>query len=218
MTKQTPRGGGLTRGIEEKHHIGEEVRKLREERGWKQAQLAVYADLSHSALSQIESGQRNPNFDSVVRLADALGVEVVDLVARAYPPKADALQGSEQGTQDTLGGWISYARTRTQAWRVAGADEDSPFFKDWQTAAAFDAYVSEEASQLMHVLDVELFEAVVPKDQPLTAEETEYMEMLQDAVSDIMAASLVVTRRSNALVASMATAMRDTKKISKARR
>jgi transcriptional regulator with XRE-family HTH domain len=59
--------------------VGAEIRRLREERGWTGAQLAVYAGMAPSAVSQIETGRRSPNTGSLAKIAKALEVEVVDL-------------------------------------------------------------------------------------------------------------------------------------------
>lgn len=59
--------------------VGEEVRRRREELGLTGAQLAQRASMAPSAVSQIETGKRSPSSNSVVKLAEALGVEVGDL-------------------------------------------------------------------------------------------------------------------------------------------
>jgi transcriptional regulator with XRE-family HTH domain len=59
--------------------VGAEIRRLREGRGWTGAQLAVYAGMAPSAVSQIETGRRSPNTGSLAKIAKALEVEVVDL-------------------------------------------------------------------------------------------------------------------------------------------
>jgi transcriptional regulator with XRE-family HTH domain len=66
--------------------IGEEVRRRREALGLTGAQLAARAGLAPSAVSQIETGRRNPNSASVIKLADGLGVEVGDLFPKAQSP------------------------------------------------------------------------------------------------------------------------------------
>jgi transcriptional regulator with XRE-family HTH domain len=59
--------------------VGAQIRRLRKAKGWTVAQLAVYADMSPSAVSQIETGRRSPTAASMLKLAEALGVEVRDL-------------------------------------------------------------------------------------------------------------------------------------------
>jgi transcriptional regulator with XRE-family HTH domain len=66
--------------------VGTEIRRLREERGWTGAQLAVYAGMAPSAVSQIETGRRSPNTGSLAKIAKALGVEVVDLFPKGQAP------------------------------------------------------------------------------------------------------------------------------------
>lgn len=54
---------------------GDVVRRLREERGWTQAQLAQRAGLDQSQVSKIEGGAREgATFETVGKIADALGV------------------------------------------------------------------------------------------------------------------------------------------------
>ena len=66
--------------------IGDEVRRRREGLDLTGAQLAARAGMAPSAVSQIETGKRTPSSASVIKLAEALGVEVGDL----YPKKAQA--------------------------------------------------------------------------------------------------------------------------------
>ena len=68
------------------HEIGQKIRRLREERAWNQAQLAVAAGIGVSAVSLIETGKRNPSATTLAKMADALGVEVADF----FPKKAQA--------------------------------------------------------------------------------------------------------------------------------
>jgi transcriptional regulator with XRE-family HTH domain len=58
--------------------VGAQIRRLRKAKGWTVAQLAVYAGMSPSAVSQIETGHRSPTAGSMSKLAEALGVEVRD--------------------------------------------------------------------------------------------------------------------------------------------
>jgi len=74
--------------------IGEEVRRRREELGLTGAQLAVKAGMAPSAISQIETGKRNPSSTSVMKLAAALSVEVGEL----YPKGARQLSLEEMPT------------------------------------------------------------------------------------------------------------------------
>jgi transcriptional regulator with XRE-family HTH domain len=66
--------------------VGHEVKRLREERGWSQAKLAVEADMSVSGVSMIENGQRNLTTTTLAKLANAFSVEMADLFPKGQLP------------------------------------------------------------------------------------------------------------------------------------
>src|SRR5215207_5074673 len=79
-------------------HVGQEVRRLREERELNQAQLAVLIGTGPAAISRIENGRQSPNSTTLEKLAKALEVEISDL----FPKKAQAplqLELEEQAGQ-----------------------------------------------------------------------------------------------------------------------
>ncbi len=59
--------------------IGEHIKSMRKQRGLKQSDLAELANMSQSAISYIESGEKSPNIDSVILIANALEVTVAEL-------------------------------------------------------------------------------------------------------------------------------------------
>jgi transcriptional regulator with XRE-family HTH domain len=59
--------------------IGHNIRRLRDEKGWNQTELGFRAGASPSIISLIENGKRNPSTATLAKIAEALGVEVVDL-------------------------------------------------------------------------------------------------------------------------------------------
>ncbi len=61
-------------------NIGINVRRNRENLGLTQTQLSDRTKLSQSLLSQIESGESVPSLKSLGKLAEALGVEVTELI------------------------------------------------------------------------------------------------------------------------------------------
>ena len=71
--------------------IGQEIRRLREEKEWTQTQLAYHADTAPSSISLIESGRREPNVGTLRKLAQALDVELVELLGEPARKKARAL-------------------------------------------------------------------------------------------------------------------------------
>lgn len=63
------------------HRIGERVRGAREDRGWSLVELAKRAGMHRPNLHRLETGKHLPSLDTLERVAAALGVRVVDLVA-----------------------------------------------------------------------------------------------------------------------------------------
>ncbi len=101
--------------------VGQEIKRLREARGWIQAKLAVEAGMAPSAVNQIENGKRSPSASSLNKLAGALGVEVADLF-----PKAETQLWSEEPSERD-GQWSQVFKDWLQehnARRVLMADEE----------------------------------------------------------------------------------------------
>jgi transcriptional regulator with XRE-family HTH domain len=65
--------------------VGQKVCEIRRERGWIQQELASAVPATVQWISHVERGLQNLNLASMVRLANALGVPVVELL---MPPKA----------------------------------------------------------------------------------------------------------------------------------
>jgi len=63
--------------------LAENVRSLRDLRKLTQADLGARAGIAAASISHFETGQRTPSLDSIVKLADALGVSIDVLVGRA---------------------------------------------------------------------------------------------------------------------------------------
>jgi transcriptional regulator with XRE-family HTH domain len=62
--------------------FSDRIRKIREERGLSQSELAEKAGLQTSAISHFETGRRAPSFDNLKRLADALSTPIDALLER----------------------------------------------------------------------------------------------------------------------------------------
>lgn len=61
--------------------VGREIKRLRKLREWTLEQLASASSVSAGLLSQVERGQGNPSFNTLVQVAHALGIPVARLVA-----------------------------------------------------------------------------------------------------------------------------------------
>jgi len=60
--------------------LGQNLRRLRTEKGLSQEQFAFRADIHRTYISDIERGARNPTITVVQKLADALGVKTANLL------------------------------------------------------------------------------------------------------------------------------------------
>ncbi|MEZ4226682.1 MAG: helix-turn-helix transcriptional regulator [Polyangiaceae bacterium] len=79
--------------------VAERIRKARWRLGWTQADAAFRVGLTFRYFAEVERGRRNPSLDTLLAIARALKVKVVDLVdvepgarvdlekLRANPPK-----------------------------------------------------------------------------------------------------------------------------------
>jgi transcriptional regulator with XRE-family HTH domain len=61
--------------------FGTTLRRLREEAGLTQEDVADRADVHWTYLSQIENGKRTPGLENIVHLAKAIGVTPAELLA-----------------------------------------------------------------------------------------------------------------------------------------
>jgi len=59
--------------------FGEKIRKIRTERGLSQEKLALLAGLHRTYIGAIERGERNVSFKNIVKIANALEVNLEDL-------------------------------------------------------------------------------------------------------------------------------------------
>ncbi len=57
--------------------FGKVIRSLRQGRGWTQDDLAAEMGVDAAFISRIERGRKVPSLETILRLADALDVQVV---------------------------------------------------------------------------------------------------------------------------------------------
>jgi len=65
--------------------VGAYIRSRRLALGLTQAQLAVLAGVSEAEISRLEAGHRRPNFETGIRLAQALGLSAEELYRQFAP-------------------------------------------------------------------------------------------------------------------------------------
>lgn len=76
--------GALTSPQEPEHPvIGETIRTLRRDAGLTQEELALAVRINISEISRLETGKRNPKWETMKRLAKGLGVPLWHMVALA---------------------------------------------------------------------------------------------------------------------------------------
>jgi len=67
-------------------HLGGNVQRLRQKRGWTQEHLAEVTDLDLSYTQRVERGEVNATLGTVATFADALGVSPSALLRPGKPP------------------------------------------------------------------------------------------------------------------------------------
>lgn len=71
------------RALDPRRLLGERIKELRAERGLTQEEAADRIGVFRTYMSRMESGQANPTLTMLHQIADALGVEVVELLKAA---------------------------------------------------------------------------------------------------------------------------------------
>jgi len=59
--------------------LGRRIRSLRNAKNWTQQELGHQADVNYKFLGEIERGQQNPSFETLMKIADALAVDLMEL-------------------------------------------------------------------------------------------------------------------------------------------
>ncbi len=101
-------------------NIARRITELREEQGFSMRKLAERSGVSQSFISSIESGQKQPTLDSLVKLADGLGITLIELLggepaAKSLPPNLqDLLANARQLTPTQLESLNQFVRSMLQ--------------------------------------------------------------------------------------------------------
>ena len=95
--------------------VGERLRRLRKERGWKLEDLAERTNLSRAYLSRLENGERQPSLTALFHVAQAYGMVFSSL----FEPEADIESGVIVRAAETpmrRGNRLSYASLSRGSW------------------------------------------------------------------------------------------------------
>src|SRR5579884_4172336 len=85
--------------------VAQKLRTLRAGRGWSLDVLARRSGVSKGMLVQVEQGTSNPSLATLVRLADAFGISVTELVDDGAGSRAEFLVGYDRGEHVELWRW-----------------------------------------------------------------------------------------------------------------
>lgn len=76
--------------------IGSNIRMVRETTGISQTELANRVGSNKSAISRYENGTQTPSLNTLMRMADAMDVDLADLIKeKTTLPLKDAVSGSD---------------------------------------------------------------------------------------------------------------------------
>ncbi|HYK74856.1 MAG TPA: helix-turn-helix transcriptional regulator [Pseudoneobacillus sp.] len=75
--------------MEKTIYIGEVLRKLRKERNFSQEEFAFRADLNRKFISGLETGEQQPTYISIYKMAKALEIRPSELI-KAIEEKMDS--------------------------------------------------------------------------------------------------------------------------------
>lgn len=82
---------GKIRGI-----LGDNIRKLRNSKGWTQVYLADCLQITPPFLAQIESGKRGTSLDLVENIAELFGVPIASLFLEQMPIQSEIKSNIKQ--------------------------------------------------------------------------------------------------------------------------
>lgn len=86
--------------------IGDNIRRLRKERGITQKKLGELCGIAEPNIRKYESGKQNPKLETIEKIASALGVTAFDLMGIEYfdlkNPKAGRQYAEYEGFQNYL--------------------------------------------------------------------------------------------------------------------
>ena len=113
---------------QDRQRAGRRLRELREAAGLSQLQLAVVSGLTHEAISILETGKRAPQVATVIRLAQALGVEP-DRFVGGDQPRLTMLSAAEAAAR------LGVPRDRLRVWLKDGTLPGTKVSGQWRVPA-----------------------------------------------------------------------------------
>lgn len=77
MSRPTPPDAWV---LARRRAVGEQVRHVREDHNLSQRQVCEQTGIDITTYSRIEQGHSSPKLDTLIRIADAIGVQLTELV------------------------------------------------------------------------------------------------------------------------------------------
>ncbi len=68
------------RVLARRRQVGDQIRRVREHHNLTQLEVCVRSGVDVATYSRIEQGHSSPKLDTLIRISDAIGVELADLV------------------------------------------------------------------------------------------------------------------------------------------
>lgn len=111
--------------------LGDRLQEIRDDQGLSQLELATRVKTSQSTISQLEQGTRNPSYQMLRRLAEALNVSVSYLLGeqdlKELSPEEEAhfreLRGLPKAARTQLQEYMQFLKQRSGE-RSGGGDAD----------------------------------------------------------------------------------------------
>ena len=94
--------------------LGENIKKLRKDKGLTQDKLSEITKISIASIQRYESGKRQPNIQTVNKFAQALNVSLDDLVGNEYNKSKLELENALQNEADNTPNLISNFKDLTK--------------------------------------------------------------------------------------------------------
>lgn len=92
----------------ERMSVGDNIRRLRKEKGWTQAELAKVLNVSQQMIGQFENNKNPPKIETVEKIASALGVTPFDLMGFDYWDQQNPDAGKEYTVSES---WDNYLKS-----------------------------------------------------------------------------------------------------------
>ena len=80
--------------------FGKNLKKIRTKAGLSQEKLAILVGIHRTTIGELERGEQNPSLINLIKIADALKVELTDLFTNIKTSQTTKLSNQEKPTDD----------------------------------------------------------------------------------------------------------------------